>query len=398
MSTDRTSNLLQLDLFLKTLPARTWATDTLGAMRIVDRAEAAGRAYLAPNSKWEKWWLVFDVDRPTASWDWQDRSVPAPNLTATNIDDGPRHGHAHAFYGLAFPIHTDPSKAGKALRYGAAVESALRDALDGDISYGGPLAKNPLHTRWLVQQWQQEPYTLDWLTDYQGIDLKPYQDKRTRLPDYGLGRNVNTFNALRLWAYRHVLQAHAGHFSAWLDECIERAKWCNAQPAIREPAKIRTPLGEREIRGIAKSVARWTWDHFSYRDFSAIQRARGKKWNDRHHAEAMARRQLLLDFIDQVPGLSIRGVARIHALSETTVRRLVRHSPYQDKGSPHTPWQGSPVSPGQPSGDCARQGGQYHIRIRALQESIDPPARPEDIRKRGRTRKRSRGKPSPAAR
>ncbi len=330
MSTDRTSNLLQLDLFLKTLPARTWATDTLGAMRIVDRAEAAGRAYLAPNSKWEKRWLVFDVDRPTASWDWQDRSVPAPNLTATNIDDGPRHGHAHAFYGLAFPIHTDPSKAGKALRYGAAVESALRDALDGDISYGGPLAKNPLHTRWLVQQWQQEPYTLDWLTDYQGIDLKPYQDKRTRLPDYGLGRNVNTFNALRLWAYRHVLQAHAGHFSAWLDECIERAKWCNAQPAIREPAKIRTPLGERELRGIAKSVARWTWDHFSYRDFSAIQRARvAKRWGD----QVERKRQMLLDF----PGFSTHSVARITGLPRTTVRRLRKAGgpiPYQDKGSP----------------------------------------------------------------
>jgi hypothetical protein len=295
----------QLDLFLEKLPRRTWATDTLGAMRIVERAEAATKAYVAPNTRWEKRWLVFDLDRPTASFDWQDREIPAPNLTAMNRENG----HAHVFYGLALPLHAD--KPGAALRYGAAVETALREALEGDISYGGPLAKNPLHDRWIVQEWQREPYTLDWLADYRGIDLTRYQDGRRALPAYGLGRNVTVFTSLRLWSYRHVLAAKSGPFSAWLDECTERAKHYNGQfPA---------PLGALEVRGIAKSVARWTWEHFSYHDFSAIQRARvAKRWGN----QVQERRQLLLGLMDALPAASGRHIARVANIPESTVRRL----------------------------------------------------------------------------
>lgn len=40
-----------------------------------------------------------------------------------------------------------------------------------------------------------------------------------------------------------------------------------------------TPLGESEVRGIAKSVAKWTWKRFTEQGLSNIQSARARiRW------------------------------------------------------------------------------------------------------------------------
>ena len=105
----------------------------------MERAEAIERAYVTPNRKYEKRWIVFDVDRPGALVDWQEREIAAPNIAAMNRDNG----HAHLFYGLTLPVHTDPEKYGPAIRYAAAVEAAYRDALDADLAYSGFSQESP---------------------------------------------------------------------------------------------------------------------------------------------------------------------------------------------------------------------------------------------------------------
>jgi hypothetical protein len=46
------------------------------------------------------------------------------------------------------------------------------------------------------------------------------------------------------------------------------------------------PLSDLEVRGIAKSVARWTWKHFTEDGLSDIQSARAKKRWTGHEAES----------------------------------------------------------------------------------------------------------------
>ncbi|EQA7186949.1 replication initiation protein, partial [Escherichia coli] len=197
-------------------------------------------------------WLGFDVDRIGAAIDWSDRNAPAPTLTITN----PENGHAHLLYALKTSIRTAPDGKMKPLKYAAAVENALRKKLDADMGYSGLICKNPNHGYWKIAVWQPELYTLDWLAD--SLDLNAANDKEI-VADYGLGRNCTLFDKTRKWAYRAIRQGWP-EYEQWLLACYERAYAYNLQFA--------TPLDEKEVNGIAKSIAKWTYSKFSYDSFS----------------------------------------------------------------------------------------------------------------------------------
>ncbi|MEH9304157.1 primase C-terminal domain-containing protein, partial [Klebsiella variicola] len=117
-------------------------------------------------------------------------------------------------------------------------------------------------------------YTLDWLADF--LDLNAASDKDI-VADYGLGRNCTLFDKTRKWAYRAIRQGWP-EYDQWLQACYERASAYNLQfPA---------PLDENEVKGIAKSIAKWTNNKFSEISFNDyvkkshspdIQKRRGKR-------------------------------------------------------------------------------------------------------------------------
>ncbi|EMN6592010.1 replication initiation protein, partial [Escherichia coli] len=153
-------------------------------------------------------------------------------------------------------IRTAPDGKMKPLKYAAAVENALRKKLDADMGYSGLICKNPNHGYWKIAVWQPELYTLDWLAD--SLDLNAANDKEI-VADYGLGRNCTLFDKTRKWAYRAIRQGWP-EYEQWLLACYERAYAYNLQFA--------TPLDEKEVNGIAKSIAKWTYSKFSYDSFS----------------------------------------------------------------------------------------------------------------------------------
>ncbi|MCP5693721.1 replication initiation protein [Klebsiella pneumoniae] len=214
-------------------------------------------------------WLGFDVDRVGAAIDWSDRNAPAPTLTITN----PENGHAHLLYALQTSIRTAPDGKMKPLRYAAAVENALRKKLDADVGYSGLICKNPNHGYWKIAVWQPELYTLDWLAD--SLDLNAANDKEI-VADYGLGRNCTLFDKTRKWAYRAIRQGWP-EYDQWLKACYERASADNLQFSF--------PLEDKEVIGIARSIAKWTYvkliklsfDNYVERThLSELQSARGK--------------------------------------------------------------------------------------------------------------------------
>lgn len=254
---------IQLDLFRERLPAKPYHTDDLRAGLGIDKAARAALCrYIQPNGPTHRWWMVYDIDRPGAALDWSERGAPPPSIVAMN----PANGHAHLIYGLETPVRTAPDAKSAPLRYAAAVDCALQRALDADPQYSGLICKNPLHPHWRVTSWEPRLYTLADLDSW--LDLQPAQDRRKRLPDYGLGRNCNLFEQLRLWAYRAIRQGWPD-FDQWQAACNDRALMYNAGFAV--------PLDHQEVRHVASSVARYTFKNFSPAGFSAWQAAQGRK-------------------------------------------------------------------------------------------------------------------------
>lgn len=253
----------QLDLFRDRLPARPYHTDDLAAGLLIRSAERAALArYIQPNGPTHRYWLVYDIDRPGGALDWSERGAPPPSITAMN----PANGHAHLIYGLETSVRIAPDAKSAPLRYAAAVDCALQRVLDADPGYSGLICKNALHPHWQVTSWEPRLYTLADLDSW--LDLQPAQDRRRRLPDYGLGRNVNVFENLRKWAYRAIRQGWP-QFDQWQAACLDRALMYNAGLPV--------PLDQQEVKHLARSVARWTHKHLSPAQFSAWQAARGRR-------------------------------------------------------------------------------------------------------------------------
>lgn len=254
----------QLDLFRENLPHKPYHANQLEyGVRIADKSIAINSKHIQPNPPEHKYWLIYDLDRRGAGHDWRYLDVPEPNIVAEN----PVNGHAHLFYSINIPIRTAADGSTKALRFAAAVDNALRLKLDADCLYSGLIAKNPLHDYWRVHTYQDWCYDLSWLSEY--LDLTNYTDKRKNLPDYGLGRNCNTFDAVRKWSYR-AIRSHTGSYEQWLEKLLQRCLSYNQ-------THHSIPLEINEQRHIAKSIARWTWANMTPEGFSAYQASVGRK-------------------------------------------------------------------------------------------------------------------------
>lgn len=307
------SNNTQLSLFEQRLPRKPYHTDDFTNGLAITRAKSAIKSrYIQANGPTHKYWLVFDVDSSDATMAWYDLGAPAPNIIATNRDNG----HAHLIYGLEVSIRTAPDGRSAPLRYAAAVENALREKLGADIGYSGLICKNPLSPHWLVSTWELKLYDLDWLADY--LDLSSYSGKG-RLPDYGLGRNCNLFDYLSRWAYKAIRQGWPD-YERWFDACFTRAQGYNLR-------SFSEPLPVNEVKATSKSVATWTHNNFSSAGFSAWQAkqgAKGGKVSKRPTKTGRYKKDVLLDVLKlKEQGLSNRSIAIELGIGSATVSRYL---------------------------------------------------------------------------
>jgi hypothetical protein len=237
----------QLPLFsADRLPHRPYCTDDYESGTWVrSLATAMERRYIQPNPPAVRFRLIFDVDRPAGALAWEDAGLAPPNWAATN----PKNGHAHVGYEIDIPIAVDPFVERAPVRFAAAIECAYREGMKADESYGGNLCKNPLNDHWITQVFRNDGYSLHELSEYVR-DLNRFNDKRKKLPEAGLGRNVALFNKLRLWSYKAINAYRQGDYETWHEAVREKAAAYN---------DFITPLPFNEANNTAKSVARWVW-------------------------------------------------------------------------------------------------------------------------------------------
>lgn len=299
-------------LFQENLPVRPYCTDELGLLFIQPVRTAIKRRYIQQNSPWDLKWLVYDVDRPTAHFDWYDLHAPAPNMTAMN----PENGHAHLFYGLEVPVIKAPENLKVhpgPLRYAASIDIALTRLLEADLGYAGLICKNPLHNYWDIRIWEKYVYDLDLLADY--LDLESFEDKRKYLPPIGLGRNCTLFDATRHWAYRQIRKGSFFNEEFFIYEVTQYAAERNAEFPV--------PLPYTEVKATGKSVGKWTYRHMSPEGFKAWADNRRKKSIIVRKAKRMDRTEDIKKYKMEHPEASNRAIAKVFDVSEITIRRAI---------------------------------------------------------------------------
>jgi hypothetical protein len=208
--------------------------------------------------------MVHDIDHPDAYFAHRDANVPEPNVIMVN----PENGRAHSAILLAVPVASHSAARLAPLRFYAAVERGISRRIYADRHYTG--LKNPLHNDWRVEWRRQEPYTLpelaDWL--FPG-DMRAFPSVETT---HGTSRNCTVFNQLRAIAYREVREfkrrTSIDAFQARLEHV-----------ALGINRQFPEALSFAEVRAITRSVAKWTWRHFSTEKFRIRQSMLGRRAN-----------------------------------------------------------------------------------------------------------------------
>lgn len=303
-ATDRNLPSRSLAEFRERLPKKPYHTDQIGDFLRIHRADIAVRArYIQFNGPTHQHWLVFDIDRPGAALDWEDRHVPPPNFTVQN----PINGHAHLFYGLSTPVRTAPDGRIAPLKYAAAVQRALRSSLGADMGYSGFLCKNPFNSYWRTAEWEPRLYEL---ADFEGwLDLSAKPREAANSDAYGLGRNCTLFESLRQWAYKAIRQGWP-EYERWHVAVLERARAYN---------DFEAPLPDSEVRATAKSVSKWTHQRLTPSKFAAVQAHRGRKKGEKLRDDTMP-------WVKEMAsrGVSIAEIARESGVSRQTIYNWIR--------------------------------------------------------------------------
>jgi hypothetical protein len=300
----------QLEVFRNSLPAKPYCTDdTATGLKIRSAEYAVTRRLIQPNHPDSLRWMVYDLDSPTARFDWQDFDAPPPNIMVMNRENG----HAHAFYGIENPVHIrHGNKAARShpLRYAGAIDISLTGKLQGDPQYGKLISKNPLSEHWETVVPRLQPYDLGELSDY--LDLEPYRDTRKNLPGVGLGRNCTLFDNLRTWAYKEIRKEGWLNFDFWAYAMEARASGYNI---------FTTPLPSSEIRSTAKSISKWVWENMSSHGFYQWAENRRKK-SARVRGAKSEEKAVKARYLRE-KGLSVRAIASELGVSKSAVSRYL---------------------------------------------------------------------------
>ena len=247
---------MQLELFEQHLPERPYCTDNFAhGLKVLPLPAAKLCRHIQPQPPWLRLWMVFDYDQDCAWCAADEAGLPAPTITVINR----QNGHGHLLYGIDTPVRMESWGGRRApARYMADVERAMTIRLGADLSYSGFVCKNPLHRHWATLS-NDHPYTLGELHDWLG-DLNGYTSSQRTVV---VGRNVETFDAVRWWAYRVVLEhkAAGGSLETWREACTGAAERFTAD--LHDP-----PLHRSECWWIGRSVSNWTWERFTPERFS----------------------------------------------------------------------------------------------------------------------------------
>lgn len=247
--------------YLENLPNKPYTTNEKGSLWIRSKKTALKNRYLQHNAPYRTSCLVFDVDRKTSAFDWEDTSIAEPNFVSTN----PENGHSHLYYLLKHPVYASKiaSKSAKPIYLLNLVKHCFNGRLKADYGYSGLVSKNPTHPSWQNRVVHNHLYELNELGEFvpEGMKLPP---KREVVE--AVGRNCDLFETARHYGYKLARQGLSGKelSDAILSYCSDLND------------DFLEPMGFNEVKQIAWSIAKYSQSRFTPEEFSEIQSHRGK--------------------------------------------------------------------------------------------------------------------------
>jgi len=260
------------EAFPQLIPAKPYCNDYHGEGLVIrSRSKALTFRHVQLNGPMAYAWMTFDIDRDDAYRAADDAGLKAPTVLSIN----PKNGHGHLSYLLKTPVSRFAASRRKPLEYYAGVERGYRRRLDADRGYSGLIVKNPLHPDWRTDWQALKPYTLEDLDCELAFDDKAPEILRDC--ELGAGRNVTVFDELRFLAYREVRAFKPTcNLDGFKRRVLDLGFGLNLQFA--------KPMTGNEVGGISKSIAKWTWKHFSVEGFVARQTHLSKLGHSKRYA------------------------------------------------------------------------------------------------------------------
>lgn len=252
--------------FISQMPFKPYCSNNLDyGLTIRKREKALEMLYIQANQPAIQTCLLFDIDKENSFYTFEEAGLPVPQF----ITKSPDSGRCHYGYILRTGVCKTQQARLKPLKYAAAVEIGMAEALGSDRGYVGLVTKNPLNSHWSPYWSGADLYDLDFLADC--VDLTT-SNQTEKSENYGLGRNVNLFENLRFYAYKHVLSfKKSSNFDLFLAELERQAI------NINTVCNVGNLLPYNEVKATVKSICRWTWKNFDSATFSKIQSNRAKK-------------------------------------------------------------------------------------------------------------------------
>lgn len=242
--------------------------------------EALKHPYITANSNYNLSWLIFDIDSVFNLTDLEDLNIPYPNIYIGTTEKGTHPGGAQLWYLLENPVwmqemFSKKEKGVTSFQYARAVWEAMNKKLNGDVCFSRKLSKNPWYK---CQEWksfflQEKAFSLGELSMH--LDLEtPIENKLPEVESKSLQpllfelpeiealipegkRNDTLFNETRKQAYSFYKASSCSERQLF-DFCMELLRKLN-RGCRDKTGYLTSPLNEKELNGIAKSISSWTY-------------------------------------------------------------------------------------------------------------------------------------------
>lgn len=239
---------------------------------------AISKNYIQVNTPTYQQAILLDHDDEAFMADlrYEHSHLPQPNIVIENKGNG----RAHSITLLKAPVPKTEKSHKHPITYCKAVETALTLEYNADPYYNHIWVKNPFSEAYRVHVLRDAPYDLGELADKLEIRSKPITakeakaelalaKKRAESEGIFLGRNCHLFDMVRHWAYQEVRNYRGTDLELWRSAVM--------QETMVQNALLNQQLDFNEVKGIAKSIARWCWNNDSKAEarFKATQAHRG---------------------------------------------------------------------------------------------------------------------------
>lgn len=286
-------------LFKKNLPTYPYATNSFEDGLYRHRKDRAKNyKYIQFNNVNSLGTMVVDIDRDV----YYDDIEPKPNLVVMNKDNS----RCHSMYIIKPAVHLNEFSSRKPIAFAQNILAGLTARLKGDENFAHLVSKNPLNDSYRVFTPRIEPYDLTELAEWvpsKGLNQAPREG-------VGNGRNSQVFDWCREWAYiaiRGCMDLGADNFyNQVLARCLELN------------TRVYLPMTIREVKTIAKSIAKWVWNNRQKLTNFSKQTARAKRLGVQRR-EAMSERQAEAYKL-RAEGLTQLEIAKLLNVSTRTIK------------------------------------------------------------------------------